>query len=231
MYVAPQCVSLSDESIEGAINDNTAVHDFVSVDRNWGAAPDATPLANFQHLPKAHDSTQRIFETISAHLATQELILCASTVVDATLLAALPSSRKKQRDPKMHQSKKGNDWRLGMKVRVGVNAASGLVHTVISTARNVTDVTQAHALLQSEKKIVLADAEYQDAEKRQENQGNTVHGHMAMKQPKRKALLNTPMGACSSAMKYSRQACGPKSSIRSIFSKICFDIKNPDTAD
>jgi IS5 family transposase len=72
-----------------------------------------------------------------------------STIVDATLIAAPPSTKNKDGkcDPEMHQSKKGNDWHFGMNARVGVDAASRLVHTVIGTAGNVADVTQAHALL------------------------------------------------------------------------------------
>jgi IS5 family transposase len=74
------------------------------------------------------------------------------TIVDATLIAAPPSTKNKdgKRDPEMHQSKKGNDWHFGMKAHIGVDAASGLVHTVIGTAGNVSDVTQAGALLHQE---------------------------------------------------------------------------------
>jgi IS5 family transposase len=196
MYVAQQCFGLSDEGIEDAIYDSQAVRDFVGIDPTWGAAPDATTLANFRHLLEAHDLTRRIFETINAHLAAQGLILREGTIVDATLIAAPPSTKNKdkQREPEMHQSKKGNDWHFGMKAHVGVDAASGLVHTVIGTAGNVADVTQAHALLHGDETIVLADAGYQGVEKREENQDKTVHWHVAMKRTKRKALPNTKLG-------------------------------------
>ena len=196
MYVAQQCFGLSDEGIEDAIYDSAAVRDFVGVDPNWGAAPDATTLTKFRHLLEAHNLTRRIFDTINAHLAAQGLIMREGTIVDATLIAAPPSTKNgdKQRDPEMHQSKKGNDWHFGMKAHIGVDAASGLVHTVVGTAGNVADVCQAHALLHGGETVVLADAGYQGVEKRAENQGLAVRWHVAMKRTKRKALPNTRLG-------------------------------------
>ena len=196
MYVAQQCFGLSDEGIEDAIYDSAAIREFVGVDPNWGAAPDATTLAKFRHLPEAHDLTRRIFETINAHLAAQGLMMREGTIVDATLIAAPPSTKNqdKQRDPEMHQSKKGNDWHFGMKAHIGVDAASGLVHTLIGIAGNVADITQAHALLHGDEIAVLADAGYQGVDKRRENQNNTVHWRVAMKRSKREALPNTKLG-------------------------------------
>lgn len=85
------------------------------------------------------------------------------TIVDATVIAAPPSTKNKdgKRDPELHQSKRGNDWHFGMKVHVGVDAASGLVHTVIDTAGNGADVTQAHGLLHGDETVALGDAGYQ----------------------------------------------------------------------
>ena len=84
-------------------------------------------------------------------------MLKTGTVVDATIIAA-PSSTKNQevaRDPEMHQTKKGNQWSFGMKAHIGVDAESGVVHTVNGTAANVNDVTQATALLQGEEAVVF----------------------------------------------------------------------------
>lgn len=85
------------------------------------------------------------------------------TIVDATLIAAPPSTKNKdgKRDPEMHQSKKGNDWHFGMKAHIGADAASGLVHTVVGTAGNVSDVTQAHARLHGDETAALGNAGYQ----------------------------------------------------------------------
>lgn len=85
------------------------------------------------------------------------------TIVDATLIAASPSTKNedKARDPEIHQSKKGNDWHFGLKAHIGVDAASGLTHTVVVTAGNVGDVTQAHALLHGDEVAAMGDAGYQ----------------------------------------------------------------------
>ena len=84
------------------------------------------------------------------------------TIVDATLIAAPPSikNRAKARDPEMHQAKKGNQWYFGMKAHIGVDAESGLVHAVVGTTANVSDVSQTHALLHGEETEVLGDAGY-----------------------------------------------------------------------
>jgi IS5 family transposase len=115
-------------------------------------------------------------------------LLKAGTVVDATLISA-PSSTKNaagERDPEMHQTKKGNQWYFGMKAHVGTDAESGLVHTVVGTAANVNDVTQGHELLHGDEEIVFADAGYQGAMKRPEATG--VRWHVAMRPGKRRAL-------------------------------------------
>jgi IS5 family transposase len=132
---------------------------------------------------------------INATLTKRGLLLKTGTVVDATLIAA-PSSTKNssgERDPEMHQTKKGNQWHFGMKAHIGVDADSGLVHTVIGTAANVNDVTQGHGLLHGQEAVVFADAGYQGAAKRAEATG--VDWHVAMRPGKRRALdKNSPWG-------------------------------------
>ena len=134
---------------------------------------------------------------IDAKLAAQGLLLKTGTVVDATLIAA-PSSTKNstgERDPEMHQTKKGNQWHFGMKAHIGVDAESGLVHTVIGTAANACDVTQGHGLLHGQEKMVFADAGYLGACKRPEATG--VDWHVAIQPGKRRAHKHTPWGALS----------------------------------
>ena len=106
--------------------------------------------------------------TINATLAQQGLMLKTGTVVDATIIAAPSSTKNKdgERDPEMHQTKKGNQWHFGMKAHIGVDAESGLVHSVVGTAANVNDVTQAHALVHGQETDVFADAGYQGVDKR-----------------------------------------------------------------
>lgn len=138
------------------------------------------------------------------------------TIVDATLIAASPSTKNRdhQRDPEMHRSKKGNDWHFGMKVHIGVDAASGLVHTVIGTAGNVSDLTQAHALLHGDEVAALGDANYQGVGKRVENNGKKVTWYVAMKRSKRKALPKDAMGRMTATLEHLRRGCGRKWNIR-----------------
>ena len=151
-------------------------------------------MLKFRHLLEAKGLTRQIFDTINGHLAEKGLMMREGTIVDATLIAAPPSTKNKdgKRDPEMQQSKKGNDWHFGIKAHVGVDAASGLVHTVMGTAGNVADVTQAHALLHGDESAALSD--YQGVEKRPENIGKSVTWHVAMKRSKRKALPKNKLG-------------------------------------
>lgn len=196
MYVAQQCFGLSDEGIEDAIYDSQAIRGFVGIDLAREAAPDATTLLKFRRLLETHGLTRKIFETIKVHLAEKGLMMREGTIVDATLIAAPPSTknRAKARDPEMHQAKKGNQWHFGMKAHIGVDADSGLVHSVVGTAANVSDVSQTHALLHGEETEVFGDAGYQGVEKREENRQTQVKWHVAMKRGKRKALPATAWG-------------------------------------
>jgi IS5 family transposase len=196
MYIAQNCFGLSDEGIEDALYDSQAIRRFVGIDLGREAAPDATTLLKFRRLLEDHNLTAAIFEAINAHLAKRGLLMRQGTIVDATLIAA-PSSTKNstgERDPEMHQTKKGNQWHFGMKAHVGVDADSGLVHTAVGTAANVNDVTQAHHLLHGKETDVFGDAGYQGADKREENRNKQVRWHIAMRPGKRKALPESPWG-------------------------------------
>ncbi len=145
---------------------------------------------------ESHQLTESIFNTINGHLAAKGLLLREGTIVDATLIAAPPSTKNKdgKRDPDMHQSKKGKQWYFGMKAHIGVDAQSGLVHTVIGTAGHISDVTQAQALLHGDETDAFGDAGYQGVEKREESLERPVTWHIAMRPSKRKALPATPLG-------------------------------------
>jgi IS5 family transposase len=197
MYIAQNCFGLSDEGIEDALYDSQAIRRFVGIDLGREAAPDATTLLKFRRLLEEKNLTAAIFETINAQLAEKGLLMRQGTIVDATIIAA-PSSTKNstgERDPEMHQTKKGNQWHFGMKAHIGADADSGLVHTVVGTAANVNDVTQAHLLLHGEETDVFGDAGYQGVDKREENRDKQVSWHIAMRPGKRRALPDTPWGA------------------------------------
>ena len=188
MYVVQNCFGFSDEGTEDAIYDSQAIRRFVGIDLSREAAPDATTLLKFRRLLETHQITEVIFSTLNAHLAEQGLFLRQGTIVDATIIAA-PSSTKNdsgKRDPEMHQTKKGNQWHFGMKAHIGVDAASGITHTLIGTAANVGDVTQAQPLLHGDETDVFGDAGYQGVEKRAENLELPVRWHIALKRGQRK---------------------------------------------
>jgi IS5 family transposase len=198
IHFLQQWFNLSDPAMEEALYDTPMFREFVGLDAGEDNLPDESTILRFRHLLEAHNLSLQILATVNATLAAKGLLLKSGTVVDATLIAA-PSSTKNssgERDPEMHQTKKGNQWHFGMKAHIGVDADSGLVHTVVGTAANVNDVTQAHALVHGEEINVLADAGYQGVDKRVETQGINVNWHVAMRPGKRKALdKSTPMGA------------------------------------
>ena len=182
--------------MEEALHDTPLYCQFAGLDAGITRLPDESTILRFRHLLEEHKLSIQLMASINATLATKGLILKTGTVVDATLIAA-PSSTKNsrgERDPEMHQTKKGNQWHFGMKAHIGVDADSGLVHTVIGTAANVNDVTQGHGLLHGEETVVFADAGYQGATKRPEATG--VDWHVAMRPGKRRALdKQTALGA------------------------------------
>jgi IS5 family transposase len=196
MYIAQQCFGLSDEGTEDALYDSQAIRRFVGIDLNVEAAPDATTLLKFRRLLETHALTRTVFDTINGHLAQKGLLLREGTIVDATLIAAPPSTKNRtgERDPEMHQAKKGNQWHFGMKAHIGVDAESGLTHTLVTTAANVNDVTQAHALLHGQETDVFGDAGYTGVAKRDENRNTGVTWHVAMRPGKRRVLPDTPLG-------------------------------------
>ncbi len=198
IHFVQQWFNRSDPAMEEALYDMALFREFVGLDAGEDNLPDESTILRFRHLLEAYNLSLQILATVNATLAAKGLLLKSGTVVDATLIAA-PSSTKNssgERDPEMHQTKKGNQWHFGMKAHISVDADSGLVHTVVGTAANVNDVTQAHALVHGEEINVLADAGYQGVDKRVETQGINVNWHVAMRPGKRKALdKSTPMGA------------------------------------
>jgi IS5 family transposase len=158
--------------------------------------PDETTILAFRHLLEKNDLGKQIFEVVKAHLKANGMAMKQGTIIDATLIAAPSSTKNKagERDPEMHQTKKGNQWYFGMKVHAGVDKDSGLIHSVIVTAANVHDLTAAADLLHGEEKVVYADAGYQGIEKRPEMEGKGIGFRVAMRPGKRRALPDTPEG-------------------------------------
>jgi len=190
VYFVQQWNGLSDEGVEDAITDSQALRAFVGIDLFREAAPDATTVLQFRRLLEQHDLTKKLFDAVNAGLSAAGLMMREGTIADATIIAAPPSVKNEAnaRDPDMHQTKKGNQWHFGMKAHIGVDAESGLVHTVVGTAANEADVTQTEHLLHGEEKDVFLDAGYVGADRREELKDRDVNWEIAMKRGKLKAV-------------------------------------------
>lgn len=189
IHFMQQWFTLSDPAMEEALHDVPLFRDFAGLGGWDERVPDESTILRFRHLLEEHKLSAQILATINELLQAKGLLLRAGTVVDATLIAA-PSSTKNisgQRDPEMHQSKKGKQWYFGMKAHIGVDADSGLVHTVRGTAGNVSDVVQAASLLHGQEIDAFGDAGYQGADKRPDAKAD-VRWHIAMRPGKRAAL-------------------------------------------
>jgi IS5 family transposase len=170
IYFLQQWYGLADEALEDAIYDSQAMRSFAAIDLGVEAVPDATTLLKFRHLLEANDLTRQLFQAVSALLEERQLLMREGTIVDATIIAAPCSTKnaRKERDPEMHQTKKGNQWYFGMKAHIGVDVRFGVVHSLSATAANVADIAQTHALLHGQEKTGYADAGYIGVEKREE---------------------------------------------------------------
>ena len=181
--------NLSDPGMEDMLYEVESVRRFTGL-RLSGPLPDETTILNFRHLLEEHGLGTGLFEEINRHLESQGLRLQEGTIVDASIIAA-PSStknRSKERDPEMHQTKKGNEWHFGMKVHIGVDSETGVVHSVSTTPANVHDVTETPRLLHGGETQVWGDAGYQGVHKRPENRGLDVEWQVAMRPGKRRKL-------------------------------------------
>jgi IS5 family transposase len=162
IYCLQQWYNLSDPGAEEALYDSLTMRRFAGVCTDADVIPDETSILNFRRLLEVHKLTEQLFGAINSYLSEHGLILGKGTIVDATIINA-PSSTKnanKQRDPDMHQTRKGKQWYFGMKVHTGTDADSGLVHTVCATAANVADVNMLGELLHGAEQSVHGDSAY-----------------------------------------------------------------------
>jgi transposase, IS5 family len=162
MYFLQQWFNLSDPAVEEALYDSPVMRQFVGIDLGQEPAPDETTVCKFRHLLEEHGLGEEILGTVNLHLQARGVRITTGTIVDATILHA-PSStknREQQRDPEMHQTKKGNQWYFGMKAHVGVDSKTKIIHTAVATAANVADSTVLADLLHGEETRVWGDQAY-----------------------------------------------------------------------
>lgn len=188
IHFMQQWFTLSDSGMEEAFFDTPLYREFAKLDE-FGRLPDESTILRFRHRLEKHKLAEQILATVNELLTERGLLLKAGTAVDATLIAAPTSTKNKDRsrDPEMHSSKKGNQWYFGMKAHIGVDAESGLVHTVRGTSGHVSDIAEANTLLHGEESVAFGDAGYQGIEKRPDATQD-VTWHVAMRPGKRKVL-------------------------------------------
>ena len=196
IHLLQQWYDLSDPAMEDALIEVPTMRRFTGIDLISDRIPDETTILAFRHLLEKHDLGDQIFKAVKAHLKANGMAMKQGTIIDATLIAAPSSTKNKagERDPEMHQTKKGNQWYFGMKVHIGVDKDTRLIHSVETTAANVHDLTPAADLLHGEETVVYADAGYQGIEKRTEMEGKGIGFRVAMRPGKRRVLPDTPEG-------------------------------------
>jgi IS5 family transposase len=157
VYLMQNWFSLSDPAMEDALYDMPALRQFAGLS-SLDAVPDETTILNFRHLIEEYELAQEIFGCVVRLLRRRGLMLKEGTMVDATIIDAPTSTKNeaRERDPEMHQTKKGNAWFFGMKAHIGADVDSGLTHTVVTTAANEADVTQVDQLLHGKELVPTA---------------------------------------------------------------------------
>ncbi len=196
IHLMQQWYSLSDPAMEDALIEVATIRRFAGIDLISDRIPDEATILSFRHLLEKHKLGEQIFETVKTHLSARGMTMREGTIVDATLIAAPSSTKNKEgkRDPEMHQTKKGNQWYYRMKIHIGVDKDSGLIHSVETTSANVHDITRAAQLLHGDEEVVYGDAGYQGIEKRAEMAGMSTTFRVAMRPGKRRVLPDTPDG-------------------------------------
>jgi IS5 family transposase len=192
IHFLQQWYGLSDPSAEEALYDTVSMRRFAKIG-GLDEVPDETTILNFRYLLERHDLARKLFNRVNAHLSRKGQSLRGGTIVDATIIAApsLTKNKEGERDPEMHQTRKGNQYYFGMKAHIGVDEDCGLVHHVECTAANVADITQAHKLLHGKEDTVCGDSGYNGLEKRDEMKGKRKLRYLiAEKRSKLKQIKN-----------------------------------------
>lgn len=186
IYFIQQWFGLADEATEDAVIETPILRQFVGIDLMRESVPDETTILNFRRMIEKNHLAKKINAEVNAHLAEKCLVFRKGTIIDATIIQA-PSSTKNEegkRDEEMASTRKGNNYHFGMKAHIGVDSATGVVHSVAVTPANVGDVTVADQCLHGEEEHVVGDAGYVGIEKREEHQGRTVEWFICARRSK-----------------------------------------------
>jgi IS5 family transposase len=172
IYFMQNWFNLSDPAAEDALYDSESMRRFAGIELAEDAVPDETTILRFRHLLEKHHLTEAIFAQIRTLLEQKRLLLKSGTIVDATIIAAPPSTKNAEgaRDPEMRQGKKGQEWHFGMKAHIGTDRR-GIVHSLTTTHAGAADVSQMAHLLHGQEREVFGDQAYWSEEHRRSAQG------------------------------------------------------------
>jgi transposase, IS5 family len=192
VHVMQIVYNLSDPEMEDFLYEVESMRNFAKLRLSTGI-PDETTILNFRHFIEAHKFGKKIFDTINKHLQDKGFKLKEGTIVDATIIEAPTSTKNEagERDPEMHQTRKGNEWHFGMKMHIGVDDAMGLIHSIKTTSANEHDITQADRLLHGDEQSVWGDAGYVGIEKRAEHIGRKMNWLIGMRPGSRAKLVKS----------------------------------------
>lgn len=193
IYCLQQWYNLSDPAAEESLYDSVTMRHFAGVRTDNDVIPDETSILNFRRLLEREKLTEQIFVAINSHLAERGLIVGKGTIVDATIINAPASTKnvKQERDPEMHQTRKGKQWYFGMKTHIGTDAETGLVHTVCATAANVADINMLGELLHGAEETIHGDSAYHSKELQQHAEASGVAFHVNQKGSRHRQLSKT----------------------------------------
>ena len=193
IHYMQQWYSMSDPAMEDALYEIASMRLFAGLSLD-GAIPDHTTIMNFRHLLERYGLARKIFDEVSTWLGEAGVLVKEGTLLDATIIEAPNSTKNKagERDPEMHQTKKGNQWHFGMKAHIGVDARTGLTHSFTTTAANEHDLNQAAHLLHGKEAFIFADSGYRGAENREELEAVGADWHIAEIPSKVKELKKHP---------------------------------------
>lgn len=192
-----QGFGLRDPAMEESLYEIQSMRQFAGLSLATGSLPDETTILNFRHLLERNHLAVRLLAEVNAILREHGLLLGHGTIVDATIVSAASSTNNEsgERYPDMKQTKKGSNWHFGMKGYIGVDAESGLVHTVTTTPANKYDIKKAHALLHGEEEVSYVDLDYIGADKREDTRYIHATWHVVMKPSQRRAIKDKSIGS------------------------------------
>ncbi len=162
IYFLQQWYALGDQAAEESLYDMESMRRFADLDLCEDAIPDETTILNFRRLIEKHDLSSALFHDINAYLVTQGITVSKGSMIDATIIQAPSSTKNKsgKRDPEMRSTRKNNQYHFGMKIHIGSDVNSNVIHSATVTSANVADIDEMPNLLREEDEVVFGDAGY-----------------------------------------------------------------------